>query len=146
MENGQWIERAADSEHQSWSSWMKWLFEEMEKDIRESLIQPDIKEALLSERGLASLDCFQRWKRQMETPYADLSEREQESDRIEARKKAPVYQASLLPLLHEALDTISGLVGQQAMDDPFWEPTADKILNVIAEIGTDDDRARRYRH
>lgn len=79
------IEACAAAEHTSWSNWMRWQFGEMEKEMREF-------EAGGIPHELADLPCVQRWKRQMNTPYAKLSEREKESDRKVAREKLEVYR------------------------------------------------------
>lgn len=55
--------------HEQWSGWMRYLFSRCVWD-RCALLIPAEWEA--------------RWKRQMDTPYADLSEAEKESDRAEA--------------------------------------------------------------
>ncbi len=86
------IEILAAAEHESWSGWMRWMLKEIKEDIGESWVRPGMKDALnllMSHQGIA---CFRRWKRQAETPYAGLSEKEKESDRIEARKKLKVYR------------------------------------------------------
>lgn len=57
------IERLAEIAHESWAGWMRWQW--------------------APERTPEDLE---RWRRQAATPYADLSEREKESDRVEARK------------------------------------------------------------
>ena len=51
--------------HEQWSGWMKYLFEKVAVFPREEA---------------------DRWKGQMNTPYAQLSEAEKESDRKEADK------------------------------------------------------------
>lgn len=55
--------------HDAWSRWMRYLFEQTVETDRGCVIPTDLVE---------------RWKRQMDTPYADLSEGEKESDRQEA--------------------------------------------------------------
>jgi hypothetical protein len=55
------VEALADYAHDSWSNWVRYMF------------------ANLDEAHI------QRWKRQMQTPYAELSEEEKESDREQAR-------------------------------------------------------------
>ena len=67
------LERLADLEHERWSGWMLYQLENL---TPENLV---------------------RWKRQMVTPYAQLSEREKESDRKEARKSLAVVKAALWP-------------------------------------------------
>jgi len=44
--------------------------------------------------NINSLDCVKRWKRQMNTSYAELSGREKESDRKVVREKLPLYRPS----------------------------------------------------
>lgn len=68
-------EKLAEYAHDAWSGWMKYLF------------------GHCSFRGFRSLGeaaiphwAVKRWRRQMETPYADLPEDEKKSDRDEADK------------------------------------------------------------
>jgi hypothetical protein len=58
--DGDLREQLADLEHDRWSRWMRHMF------------------------ANATDENFARWARQMETPYADLSEAEKDSDRKEA--------------------------------------------------------------
>jgi hypothetical protein len=51
------VERLASIQHEIWSHWMRWFFDNDTPENRS------------------------RWRRQMTTPYAELSEREKESDR-----------------------------------------------------------------
>jgi hypothetical protein len=66
------IEQLADYAHSTWSGWMEYLFKKSEATPSGSVVIPS---------GLV-----QRWKRQMSTPYAELSEEEKGSDRVEAHK------------------------------------------------------------
>lgn len=65
-------ERLAALEHEQWSGWMMWLF----------------KRSALHADGSVTIppDLVARWKRQMLTDYAALSEDEQRSDLAEADK------------------------------------------------------------
>jgi len=56
--------------HRAWSGWMSYLFSKCET-------QPDGRVYLPSW-------AVERWKRQLTTPYADLSEEEKATDRQEA--------------------------------------------------------------
>lgn len=66
------LEVLAAVEHERWAGWMRYLFT----------------------KGITGADgCFiiepasvLHWRRQMETPYAALTESEKESDRVEVRK------------------------------------------------------------
>lgn len=66
------VEVLAAVEHERWSWWMKYLFELTTQ----------------SAAGTRNIPAWavERWTRQMNTPYAEISEKEKESDRIEARK------------------------------------------------------------
>ena len=67
-------ENLAALAHDQWSGWLKWMFKCLEGPDREVHIA--------------------RWKRQMVTPYAGLTEKEQNSDRAEADKVLAVLRAS----------------------------------------------------
>jgi hypothetical protein len=66
------LEEMAAIEHARWAGWETYREETLAKGERRN---PDDPESHL-----------ERWKRQRETPYRDLSEKEKESDRVEARK------------------------------------------------------------
>jgi len=62
------LEKLAAWSHKSWAGWTAWMIEKW--DVTHD-----------------SGETFQeRWKRQMATPYEELSEREKESDRAEAHE------------------------------------------------------------
>jgi len=62
------IEKLAALEHEQWAHWTRYMLDN-----------------LTSEN-------IQRWQRQIETPYEDLSEKEKESDRVWARKVMELMQ------------------------------------------------------
>lgn len=66
------LEELADVQHAIWSHWMQYLFRVSRRNDDGSVT--------------IGIDNVERWKRQMATDYADLSEREKESDRHEAHK------------------------------------------------------------
>lgn len=80
MSKQELVEQLADREHESWARWMQYLL---------SLCKP-------ADDGSGSLtmpaDCAMRWQRQIDTPYADLSEQEKESDRAEVRRILPIIR------------------------------------------------------
>lgn len=90
-------ERLADLYHSQWSDWMKYLFDKCEWSRGVPLIPPW---------------AVARWKRQMNTPYAELSEEEKEKDRKEADK--------YLALIGQRVSDLSGL--NQALKSMSKEP------------------------
>ena len=66
------IDALADLSHQQWSGWWLYAFSKGTVNDQGELIFPAWAVA--------------RWTRQMKTPYADLSEDEKKSDRVEAEK------------------------------------------------------------
>lgn len=65
-------EELAALSHKQWSRWMKYLFSKCEIKMDGSVNIPAW--------------AVERWQRQMNTPYTELSEEEKESDRKEADK------------------------------------------------------------
>lgn len=74
-------ERLAAIEHERWSHWQRYLHS---KGVR----QPD-GSLLLSALLVA------RWEKQIETRYADLSDKEKDSDREHVRKYLPLIESAL---------------------------------------------------
>ena len=61
------LEKVAAIQHDIWAHWMRHLFSRCGKRKPGDLIIPAV--------------LVEHWERQMETPYAELSEREKQSDR-----------------------------------------------------------------
>lgn len=59
-------EKLAEIAHENWSHWMKYLFRKCEVDENGNAIIPK--------------ELVERWKKQAETDFKDLSEEEQRSD------------------------------------------------------------------
>ena len=64
--------------HESWSHWMRYLFSKG-YDIHDQFVLPS--------------DVVERWQRQMDTPYTELSEQEKDSDRAEVLRFLPIIEA-----------------------------------------------------
>jgi hypothetical protein len=77
--NGNTREQLAAYAHEAWSGWMEYLFSKCDKQKYELIIPAWAVE---------------RWGRQMHTPYADLSDKEKESDRAEADKMLAIINGS----------------------------------------------------
>lgn len=79
MESPNMIEKLADMQHEIWSHWMRYLF---------SICAETISGAIV-----ISPDKVKHWTRQINTPYLELSEKEKESDRDQARKIIAVLES-----------------------------------------------------
>ena len=78
------MERLAAVEHESWAKWARWMLGELDKESG-------------GDFNINSLDCVQRWRRQAQTRYSDLSKKEKESDRDVVREKLPYYRPDDVP-------------------------------------------------
>jgi len=74
------VELLAEYAHSAWSGWMKYLFSKSSSSPSIS-VNTGFPDYVTIPSGLV-----QRWHTQMNTPYQELSDEEQESDRVEARK------------------------------------------------------------
>lgn len=77
----EFIEEAADLEHERWARWQYYLHSKCIWNNDGTLTIP--------------AELVERWQRQIVTPYAELSESEKESDRKEARTYVPLIDKIL---------------------------------------------------
>ena len=84
MDEQELIEALADKEHASWARWMDYLFSKCHPVVNSDLEPPF---ALVIPGELVA-----HWRRQVNTPYADLSEREKQSDREEVAQILPIIR------------------------------------------------------
>lgn len=73
------LEQFAHNEHERWAKWQKYLHSKCSPvtDGETVIVEPG---SLIIPHGLVD-----RWERQIKTSYAELSEKEKESDRAEVR-------------------------------------------------------------
>lgn len=78
---GDLLEKLAELAHLQWSGWMEYLFSKGELNTDGSFT--------------IAKWAVERWTKQSQTEYKDLSQSEQESDRTEARKFLNILQSNL---------------------------------------------------
>jgi hypothetical protein len=75
------VERLAEIEHERWAHWQKYVHDQCERREDGSMVIP--------------ADLAARWQAQIETPYADLSEQEKDSDREQVQRYLPTIVEAL---------------------------------------------------
>ncbi len=78
-------EKLAEIEHQRWADWQKYMHTHV-YDSSES-INPHLK--------VIPTELYNRWERQIMTPYSELSEAEKDSDRKQVERYWPLIQELL---------------------------------------------------
>ena len=76
------IEKLANVQHEIWAHWMKYMFSQCEEEKEEDMFGKDYPTGGL----IIPKEKVERWKRQIETSYSKLTEKEKESDRNQVRK------------------------------------------------------------
>ena len=81
------IEELAELEHKRWSSWQRYCHD-----------------MILKNGGkITSPYPFEQWERQIKTPYSELSEKEKESDRKEARNTLKIIKKYITQIRQETI-------------------------------------------
>lgn len=70
------LEQLAAIEHERWAHWQRFMHGKGERKSDGSLVLP--------------ADLIAKWERLIETPYAQLTDKERESDREQVRRYLPV--------------------------------------------------------
>ncbi len=81
MRGHELLEQLARVEHERWASWQRYVHSRCTCGTDGSLTIP--------------ADLVDRWTRQIDTPYAELTESEKESDREQVRRYLPIIIAAL---------------------------------------------------
>ncbi|KKL95787.1 hypothetical protein LCGC14_1851070 [marine sediment metagenome] len=115
-------EQLADQEHERWSRWMRYLFTLCLPGRNGDLIIP--------------VQSVKHWQGQIDTPYAELSEKEKDSDRKEADNTLQLVETKLTQ--HKAV--VEAARGWRKMkqltedDDPenLWHWEAELMESLTA--------------
>ncbi len=75
------LEKLAAIEHERWAHWQRYMHDKGESRPDGSLVLPG--------------ELVRKWDAQIATKYADLSEKEKESDREQVRRYLPLIAAAL---------------------------------------------------
>lgn len=81
LEGEQTVERLAAIEHERWAHWQRYVHDQCERQEDGSLVIP--------------AELAERWETQIETPYAELSEQEKDSDRDQVHR----YLSTIIDML-----------------------------------------------
>lgn len=115
-------EEIAELCHRQWTGWMEYLFKKCDM-IPESEMYATSDDYKIP---VIHADLYRRWKRQIETEYKDLSEKEKESDRIEADKFLSIIDKER----KEAVRDFAEKVLEYDLKD--WRGRAKKIVEKVA--------------
>jgi len=88
------VEEFASLEHDRWSKWQKYMHSKIEPTEHDSLMQ-------------IGSEYIERWERQINTPYNELTETEKQSDRDQVYPYIEALTADRLALLTELRQVIT---------------------------------------
>ena len=121
------VEQGANLEHDRWTRWQKYMFSKGTVDADGIFHLPK--------------EFVDRWFRQIDTKYADLSEPEKESDRKEARQYLPIHRETFRKTLEavremcEMKAPIKLMQDGVSMDYSFREGFNKALSDLSAQIG-----------
>lgn len=78
---GSIMDELAAAEHERWAHWQRFVHDQASRKSDGSLLLP--------------AELVERWERQIETPFDDLTEKEKESDRDQVRRYLPIIERAL---------------------------------------------------
>jgi len=110
-------ERLAALEHEQWAHWTRYMLDVLEPLLaygRGVMREVGARDA----KAIKSLEALQRWFRQIQTPYADLTESEKNSDRGWADKVLEITGTEDLAQ-HEITQFLRYLQACGGHDAPF---------------------------
>lgn len=108
-------EKLADIEHQRWADWQKYVHSKCNGDVD-------------TDYESIPRELYNRWERQIKTPYSELTEKERDSDREQVDRYLPILKSFIKQVLLENTD--------------YWQQKADeREINAVEECKS---RMERY--
>lgn len=113
------VEKGAELEHTRWAKWQEYFFSKCK------ILEYQEEVSLVLPRGL-----YDRWKRQIETPYSELSESEKESDRKETREYLPLVKQAIQTREREISEEVGKKSSNGVVDSHAWI-FVKEVLSII---------------
>lgn len=120
------FEKLADIEHTRWAKWQKYMHSKCEELIHIG------ERSLIIPAGLV-----QRWERQIETPYSELSEQEKQSDREQVEEYWHIIDSLIDKAVQMERERIVGCIEGQMEDiedneySIAWNDALKRIISLI---------------
>ena len=124
----EFIEAGANLEHDRWAGWQKYLHSLCKEG--EFWLEYDESDLIIPASLVA------RWKRQIDTPYSELSEEEKESDRKETRNYIPLLSHAMSSVREEERKGMGDAIemSKQGWVEQGREEERERILDGINEF------------
>lgn len=117
----EFVEKGADIEHDRWGHWQKYMMSKMSMLDNGDMVLPK--------------EFVDRWFRQIDTPYSELSEPEKESDRKETRNYLPLITETIRLVEEETKREIMMILtkerNQTAGDSEFNKGVQSGLIRAI---------------
>lgn len=110
-------EQLAAIEHERWADWQRWCH----KVLRENNPSPEIG------------DVLERWDRQIETPYTELSEKEKDSDREQVDRYWHLINQYVTKKQIEERNTIAYILNSAVNADVDNELEASDVVSIFED-------------
>ena len=116
------VERLASIEHERWSDWQKYVHSKL-YEIDDNRVSYNNKLKILP------TELYQRWERQIATPFCHLSREEQRSDLKEVTRYFPHFVAHVEGLVSGYMKALDGI----ELPEDVWKQIADVNREYLLE-------------
>jgi hypothetical protein len=135
------MEPLADIEHQRWADWQEYVHGLC---VDTEIVAPESNSMRYDAKAFPKM-LFTRWERQINTSYAELSEKEKEKDREQVRRYLPLLSQSIDRILTEVEKRVEGEKQRYCKEDVLLQKNkpydwhgfshgCDTVINIIAEL------------
>ncbi len=110
-------EKGADLEHKRWARWQNYIMTKL------------FRIASRSEKRITltvPIKYWKKWKREIKSPYAELSEEEKESDRKQTRAYLPVIRKEKIIFVKKIIETVGKLKKENERKKHIREESSEK--------------------
>ncbi len=116
------VERLASIEHERWSGWQKWVHSRL-YEIGDSEITKN------NHLKILPTELYERWERQITTPYCNLTKAEQQSDIAQVTRYFPYIVTHVEEIIAGYMKALDGI----ELPEEVWKKIADVNKEYLLE-------------